>query len=239
MNRINLKRRNGDWHRVAIFTLLATTVAAAPHRADSCNEIVVEAMKIAKAQQERLPAYSVLCRYTIRNKHLISPVVLQVLWKYEPGAGKRFEILDEGGASGMTRQAILKVLADEANSSQLDIDPAAITPEHYAFEATTMDQLEYKLHLTPKVKTKYLLNGYAYIFRKGGSLIRVQGTTSKRLSFWVGEADILQEFANYDGYWLPSRTQSTAEVRLIGRTELTIEAGAYHFGAQSAHFERR
>jgi hypothetical protein len=101
-----------------------------------------------------------------------------------------------------------------------------------------MDQLEYKLHLTPKVKTKYLLNGYAYIIRKGGWLSRVQGTTSRRISFWVGEADILQEFAKYDSYWLPSRTQSTAEVRFIGRTELTIEAAAYQFSVQSAHFER-
>jgi len=217
---------------------MAAVASAEPHP-DRCEEIVLEAMRVAKLQQERLPPYSVHCRYTIRNKHLNSPVVLQVLWRYIPGVGKRFEILDEGGASGITRQAILKVLADEAKSSQLNIDPAAITPEHYTFESTAADQLEYKLRLRPKVKSKYLLNGYAYIIRKGGSLSRVQGTTSRRISFWVGEADILQEFAKYGGYWLPSRTQSAAEVRLIGRTELTIEAGPYLFDVQSAHFKQR
>ncbi len=197
-----------------------------------CDGIIAKTLKVAKVQQERLPAYSVIRQYTLSNKHLKAPVVVRVLWKYKPGVGKQFEVRDWGGATGITRDSLLKVLNDEADSSQLDRDPASVTPDHYNFESAAADANEYKLHLKPKQNTKYLLNGYAYVVRDGAQFKRIQGTTAHRLSFWVGEADITQEFANYGGYWLPSRTQSRADVRLIGSTELTIEAADYKFGAQ-------
>jgi hypothetical protein len=211
--------------------ILLTTVATATitERPDSSTVIVTAAMKLAKNQAERLPPYSVVRRYTIKNKHLAAPAAMRVLWKYSPHAGKHYQILDAGNATGVARDALLRVLNDEADSSKLRTDPAGVTPDHYIFEATQPDETCYKLHLTPKTKTKYLLNGYAYVARDAGFFVRIEGTTSKRISFWVGEATITQEFANYSGYWLPSRTQSTAEVRLIGRTELSIEASDYNF----------
>ncbi len=203
-----------------------------PDSAGASNEIVAEAMKVARQQQERLPAYSVLRRYTLRNKHLSAPVAMQVRWKYSPGEGREFQIVDPGTATGIAREALLKLLQQEAESSKLASDPSSVTPDHYIFESTAADESAYTIRLTPKISTKYLVNGYAYIAREGGSLTRVQGTTSKRISFWVGKATISLEFANFEGYWLPSRTHSTADVRLIGNTELTIEATDYRFGIQ-------
>jgi len=206
--------------------------APLPDSAGSSNEIVDEAIKVARQQQERLPAYSVLRRYTLSNKHLSAPVAMQVRWKYSPGAGREFQVVDPGTATGIAREALLKLLQQEADSSKLASDPSSVTPDHYLFESTGSDESAYTIRLTPKISTKYLVNGYAYIAREGGSLTRVQGTTSKRISFWVGKATISQEFANFEGYWLPSRTHSTADVRLIGNTELTIEATDYRFGIQ-------
>lgn len=206
--------------------------APLPDSADASNGIVAEAMKVARQQQERLPAYSVLRRYTLWNKHLSAPVAVQVRWKYSPGEGREFKIVDPGTATGIAREALLKLLQQEADSSKLASDPSSVTPDHYLFESTAADESAYTIRLTPKISTKYLVNGYAYISREGGSLTRVQGTTSKRISFWVGKATISQEFANFEGYWLPSRTHSTADVRLIGNTELTIEGTDYVFGIQ-------
>ncbi len=208
--------------------ILLATIAAATvtERPDPSNGIVAEAMKVAKSQRERLPAYSVIRTYTLSNNHLASPAVMRVLWKHSPGAGRQYEIVDAGNATGVARDALLRVLNDEAESSKLETDPASVTLDHYLFAAAQPNETCYKFRLTPKMKTKYLLTGYAYVARDGGSFVRVEGTTSKRISFWVGEATITQEFAETNGYWLPSRTQSTADVRLIGETTLTIDASA-------------
>lgn len=217
---------------VVLLVAAASVGASWPESGTASTEIVAEARKAAKQQQDRLPPYSVLRRYTLGNKHLSSPVSMQVRWKYTPGAGREFQIVDPGSATGVAREALLRLLGEEAESSRLASDPASVTPDHYIFGSTAADESAYRIRLTPKLSTKYLLDGYAYIAREGGSLTRVQGTTSRRISFWVGKATISQEFANFDGYWLPSRTHSTADVRLIGATELTIEATDYKFGIE-------
>ena len=235
MNRVQSGIRANRGYLAILGLVLAAAVltgASLPERDDPSNEIVADAMKVAKQQQETLPPYSVLRRYTLSNRHLSSPVAMQVRWRYVPGAGRQFEIVDSGSATGIARDALLRLLNDEAESSKLASDPAAVTPAHYNFESAATDEKSYKIRLTPKVNTKYLLNGFAYIGRDGGSFTRVQGTTSRRISFWVGKATVSQEFACIDGYWLPSRTHSVADVRLIGPTELTIEASDYQFGVR-------
>lgn len=196
---------------------------------ESVNEIVSEMMKVATSQQQRIGPYTVQRRYTVNNSHMKSAAVLQVLWTYAPGLGKEFKVLASEGASGLARRALIEVLTTEAKNSRLNTDPARISPAHYDFQLIALEQNDVKLRLTPKQKTKYLVDGYAFVTRPDSALIRVEGTTSKRLSFWVAKADVVQEFANYAGFWLPYKTKSTASVRFIGKTELTIEAQDYHF----------
>ena len=77
--------------------------------------------------------------------------------------------------------------------------------------------------------SRRLSHGYAFVKRPTAGIIRLEGRTSKRLSFWVGHAYIVQEFSEYAGFWLPFKTHSTAMIRLVGETELSIEAGEYRF----------
>ncbi len=196
---------------------------------ESVNEIVSEMMQIADSQQQRIGPYTVQRRYTVNNSHMKSAAVLQVLWTYAPGLGKEFKVLASEGASGLARRALIEVLTTEAKNSRLNTDPGRISPAHYNFELIAREQNDVKLLLTPRRKSKYLVNGYAFVSRPDSALIRVEGTTSNRLSFWVGKAHVVQEFANYAGFWLPYKTKSTASVRFIGKTELTIEAEEYHF----------
>lgn len=195
------------------------------------DEIVRDVMRAADFQRDHLKSYSVMRRYTVRNDHLKRDAVLQVLWTYEPGKGKQFRVVSREGTSGLTARSIMKVIEMEANNSRTNVDPSRISPDHYKFEFVELRQDDYRLRLTPLEKSKYLLNGIACVLRQGGSIVRVEGRTSQRLSFWVSEADVIQEFRNFEGYWLPFKTQSTAQIRFVGKTELTIEAGEYHFSA--------
>jgi len=200
----------------------------------SADESVLEILRVAKSQREHLGPYTVTRRYTLHNSHLKSVTILQVMWTYKPGVGKQFKVLSSQGSSGLAQRALMEVLETEAKDSLLKTDPSSITPDHYSFELGAIEQNDYKLRLTPRNENKYLLNGFALVKSSNSTIVRVEGRTAKRLSFWVSNADVVQEFANYGGFWLPSKTQSTANVRFAGKAELTIEAGNYHFAAPPA-----
>ena len=195
----------------------------------SADESVLEILRVAKSQREHLGPYTVTRRYTLCNGHLKSATILQVMWTYKPGVGKQFKVLSSQGSSGLAQRALMEVLETEAKNSRLKTDPSSITLDHYSFELAASEQNNYKLRLTPRHKNKYLVNGYALVKESNNTIVRVEGRTSKRLSFWVSNADVVQEFANYAGFWLPSKTQSTANVRFAGKVDLTIEAGDYDF----------
>lgn len=202
-----------------------------PRSADEC---VLEILKVAKSQREHLGPYTVTRRYTLHNSHLKNATILQVMWTYKPGVGKQFKVLSSQGSSGLAQRALMEFLETEAKDSLLKTDPGSISPDHYSFQLAAIEQHDYKLLLTPRQEDKYLVNGCALVKRSSSAIVRVEGRTSKRLSFWVGNADVIQEFANYAGFWLPSKTRSTAYVRFAGKTELTIDAGNYHFAALPA-----
>ena len=197
----------------------------------SVDRIVSGIMKAGESQRSRLGPYTVIRRYTVRNRHLKRDAVLEVLWTYEPGKGKSYKVVSNRGASGLTKRALMKVLKAEAENSRRPDgdDPSRISPDHYQFDLAAHGEAEYKIRLTPRRKSKYLLAGYAVVVRPDSAIVRVEGRTSNRLSFWVSEADVVQEFANHRGFWLPERTRSSAKIRFVGTTELTIQAGEYHF----------
>ncbi len=201
----------------------------ASERIKTADEIVQDVMRAADRQRTTLKPYSVTRRYTVRNRHLKRDAVLDVLWTYDPAKGKQFRIISNEGATGLTRSSLLKVLEEEAKNSRTSADPSRISPEHYRFTLAGVEQANYKLRLEPRERSKYLLYGQAQVLRCANAIVRVEGRTSKRLSFWVSEADIVQEFSNVAGFWLPFRTQSVTNIRFVGRTELVIDAGQYQF----------
>ena len=199
---------------------------------ESADEIVADLAKASQLQRQRLPAYSVTRQYSVENSHLKAPAILQVQFTYKPGAGKQFKVLSSLGVSALVRRALLKILETEVKDSRRHSDPSSITLDHYSFELDATEQSDYKLRLVPRHESKYLLNGYALVKRPNVGIIRLEGKTSKRLSFWVGQADIVQEFSEHAGFWLPCKTRSTATIRLAGRTELSIEAREYRLESQ-------
>ncbi len=118
-----------NWRPTICAILLAgaatATLADLPN---PCDGIIAKTLKVAKVQQERLPAYSVIRQYTLSNKHLESAGSGAGLSGNTSQASERLEVRDWGGATGITRDSLLKVLNDEADSSQLDRDPASVTP---------------------------------------------------------------------------------------------------------------
>jgi len=211
---------------------LARKESTQPDPLGLVSKVVSDIVASERSQKRLLPPYRVVKRYTVKNSKLQTPAVLEVLWTFNPQTGKRFEILKNQNASGLTRRALIELLENESKNSRLEEDPGSITPNHYAFELVSVEPNELRLRVTALKKSKYLLNGYAFVRTGGAAIRRVEGTTSKRLSFWVSEARIEQDFGQFGKFWLPTKTRSSARIRFIGQTELTIDAGDYQFAGE-------
>lgn len=196
------------------------------------NDIVTATMKNAELQRQRLLAYTVVRRYTVRNRHLKRDAVIEALWTYTPGNGERYKVISTQTSSGLVARSIRKLLETQEKNSRLSEDPSRISPDNYSFALDGVKPEAYILRLKPKHRSKYLLHGTAAVHKSEHAIIHVEGRTAARLSFWVGEADIVEEFRNYGGFWLPSKNRSTVGIRFVGKTELTIEAGEYRFADQ-------
>jgi hypothetical protein len=81
----------------------------------------------------------------------------------------------------------------------------------------------YLLEVKPRRKSKYLLQGRAWIDMATFNLVRLEGRPTASLSFWAGKPFIVQEFKEVSGTWIIAANRSTSKSRLLGTTELTIE----------------
>jgi hypothetical protein len=109
----------------------ASMLAAGEGSSVSADEIVREVIRAEDSQRVRLGAYTVIRRYTVRNRRLKQDAALQVLWSYHPESGKNFKVLSSQGVSGLTRRSLMKVLETEAKNSRASNNPARISPDHY------------------------------------------------------------------------------------------------------------
>ncbi len=220
--------------RYAVLAAACASLAAQPHdaagkRTPSPEKIVRRLTRATDSQEDRLGEYIVNRRYSVRRKNSKDVDVLEVLWTYKPDAGKEFKILKTEGSSSLMQKALREVVETEAKNSHLNPNPASVTPDHYSFELVSEDETHYKLRLTPRTASKFLVDGEVLMDRESGEIVRLEGKTSKRLSFWVGNAHLKMDYAKTGEFWLPFRTQSTAHVRFFGDVELTINSENYRF----------
>ena len=186
-------------------------------------------------------------RYTLHNKRWEKDAILRVRMISEAGIGKRFEILEWENAGGLQKHALEKILESEVEASKrsIDIEDSAITSANYDFislGSQIWNGRESSLvQLVPKRNSKYLLEGKAWIDPIEHAIVRVEGRTAKSVSFWIGKPYIAQDFEKVDNVWVSLRNRSVSDVKLLGKTELSIDFTDYQIvrgDAELAHTQK-
>jgi hypothetical protein len=166
-------------------------------------------------------------RYTLRNPRWKSDSVMEVEVISEGPTNRQYKILSMD-AAGIQKKVFLKLLDGEVKNSQTNEEKGWITPENYDLkpipEAKPINGRPCSwVQLLPKKNSKFIMEGRACIDTVDHALVRLEGRPVKSLSFWVGKPEIIQEFQKHGNFWLYSRLTSTANVRFVGTTELTID----------------
>lgn len=109
----------------------------------------------------------------------------------------------------------------------------AITERNYKFSQksveTVGDRLAYVYHVKPRKKRVGLFKGRIFIDVYKGTLLRAEGQMVKSPSIFIKKVEFVQDYADIDGFTLPTHLRSIASVRIIGRTIVDI----FHRGYQA------
>lgn len=204
-------------------------VSAAGLRPD--QQIIAGVVKRAQLQDCHLQEYSVIRRYTLRNRHLDGDASLTVRLEYQAGRGKQFSVLECAGP-GVAQHALMSLLREE-KSNDGNSSWNAVTPANYWFTLLGQETHDgrrcYHFEITPRENNKLLIDGELWVDVQDLAVVAIKGRPARSVSFWLGRPLIEQHFAPVDGFWMPSGNETNAQVRLAGDTELSIEYKDYKF----------
>jgi hypothetical protein len=176
--------------------------------------------------------YSVVRKYRLHNSHLKDDAVMTVRLSYIKGSGKTFEVIGLQNAEGMSRKVLERLVqGEEETSRRKSQDDLAITKANYKFHVIAIvneyGRRCYVVELTPRHKSKYLIQGKAWVDADEFALVRVEGRPAASLSFWVGKPYIVQDFHKVGPFWMASHNRSESQSFLLGSSVLTIDYSNY------------
>jgi hypothetical protein len=169
--------------------------------------------------QAHLRPYSVTRQYRLvgSQEQTRSEVIADV--SFVPPAFKHFVIQKSSGI-GLGERIVRQMLEHETdivkNNGATDM-----TLANYDFRFLREEELNgqpcYVLEMLPRRIDKILLHGQIWVDSLTYLLRRTEGEPGKAPSWWLRNARIALVYGDVEGMWLQTASESTADVRFLGR----------------------
>jgi hypothetical protein len=183
-------------------------------------------------QNATLCSYSAVETYTLRNRHLTPAPEMKVRLTYNRGEGKHFQVLSSP-TSSIARHIFNELLTDETTAQRQKANEINSSNYEFAFlgKERCGNRECYKVHLTPRHKTRFLLDGIAFVDVQTYMIVWVTGHLARSPSFWIKAPEVEESFADVQGFSLPSSNHSTAHVLFFGDADLSVAYSDYQVQA--------
>ena len=181
-------------------------------------------------RRSELTGYTAIRRYIAANGKHHAEMLVAVSCASD--GSEEFNILSEDG-SGWIRDRIFRTLLNEETeaSRRGTRDSTRITPENYGFQIIGIDTLAtgpaYVLTVAPRIANKYLIEGKIWVDSKDFSIVRIEGQPARNPSFWIRSVNIVRTYQRVGPFWFAASTDTISQIRILGRSELTIENSNY------------
>ncbi|MGC9292572.1 MAG: hypothetical protein ACP5EP_07580 [Acidobacteriaceae bacterium] len=194
----------------------------------------VFAQLVARNEERNTELAKYTCSRTYQVLDLKGKVHAEIRGQMEYRAPdtKSFQVTSEAGAH-LVRKLALHPLIDAEISAATGKEhrDSSFTPANYTLILLGEEQIGPSLcfvaRAVPKRKDKYLFEGTVWIDARDYALVRIEGHPARKLSFWVQQADILRQYENINGFWLPKEDKTLVRVRFYGRHILAISYQDY------------
>jgi hypothetical protein len=211
--------------------LIPVVIAFAAILAPAADVSLAERIAIAERQRdEQVLEVRSTRHYTVRNAKWATDATMTVRMITSAGGGKRYEILDTN-AEGMRKTILTRILDGEVHAAAKKDRDGNMNSNNYELRPVSTPAAasggcrEYEM--VAKKRTRFTFDGKGCVDLNDMAMVRMEGLTTRRMSFLVGRAYVVQEFQKVDDLWYSSLNQSSADVLFLGKTELIIKYSDY------------
>jgi outer membrane lipoprotein-sorting protein len=212
---------------LAVLLLQSIGVAAVSSSPPLSTAQVVERMvAMNRARAEALRSYTATCVYHVesgsdRSADLV--VKIAYLWPNR----KESTIISWSGSSALRNYVLNRLRESELEAMQEENRRRTdMNPENYDFTLVGIEETGphkfYVMEVVPKIKNKFLFRGRIWVDARDFGITRMEGAPAKNPSWWTTHIEVDHSYSKVGDFWLPARIESVAQVRMFGRSVLTI-----------------
>ena len=154
---------------------------------------------------------------------------------YKKGVGKEYTVLSESGSGIILRFGLKPQLENEKTINLPgNVEKSWFTSANYEMKLKPggVQKINgrdcYALAITPKVAAPNLIIGTLWADAKDGSLVEVDGVSSKSPSAFAGTTHLMRQYTNINGFAMATHARVESTSMLFGRTVVTLDYSDYH-----------
>src|SRR5712692_3040992 len=203
----------------------AQETAVAPLTSDQVVQRMVERNE---QRAQALESYRGTRIYNLEYHGLSSKsATLVVAMTYRRPDVKKFCIISESGSELLQGRVLKRLLEAEVEAMQGEQRrQTAMGPKNYEFRLVTYERTDdqgfYILEVTLRIKNKFLFRGRIWVEGQDFAMARMEGEPAKNPSWWTKRNVIHATYQKLGNFWLPARNETATQVRILGRSLLTI-----------------
>ena len=202
---------------------LAFTAYAAAESAPSAPRFEPVLQRFLTRTAEPLVSYRGTRRLEGRNERFGVTGWMEIATELSAD-GFHYRVIDEGGSELVRHRVFKAMLEDEEKIFAAgDAERSDFTSLNY--ELTPAGAGEpgiVKLFAHPKRHDVTLIDGAVFVTDTDADLVRVEGELAKSPSFWTRRVQVVKQYSRIGGLRVPVRVDSTAQMRLVGTSTLTM-----------------
>jgi outer membrane lipoprotein-sorting protein len=223
-------------HKVWAFLLIlqaATTLCAWTQIKQPVPALETIISRMAQAREENrasFRAYVVTRDYNFfgKEKNISKSQVIADI-SFVPPDSKNYTIQQTKG-SGLGEKVVRRMLESEMDIAK-NHGATDISTDNYDFRFDKTEEMNgetcYLLELLPKRIDKNLLKARIWVDANTFVIRRMEGEPAKSLSWWLRNVRITFLFGEVGGMWLQTASESTVNVRILGRYTMVANSINY------------
>ena len=229
-----MRSRAEFWMPVLFAALLAArgqaqVAAAAPldPLLPPVEDIVAKMVAQGQWQDLSIRSYKAIRRFQAANARFKVRAGLALLTQFRAPDSYESVVLEQEG-SRLIRQRVFDKILEEEKTAQPTKEKTSydILPDNYQFRVLGVencgDRKCFRLALSPKRKNKFLLEGFVWVDTEDYGIVKVQGSPSKRVSFWTLRTEVTRSYKRFGTVWMTERIDSVSDLFVAGRSTLSI-----------------
>jgi len=221
---------------VAVLLLIPSGVVTAIAQPQDQAAVIRQVDAAVAARVDNVLGFTDVEHYSVyRSGDETHPVAeMNVRDTYKKGVGKEFTVLSQSG-SGIILRFGLKPLINNDVTINLpgNVEKSWFTSANYEMKLKPggVERINgrdcYVLDLTPRGEAPNLIIGTLWADAKDGSLVQIEGVSSKSPSAFAGTTRVMRQYTNISGFAMAMHARAESTSMLFGQTVITIDYSNY------------